>query len=293
MENEASTSRKRRGAGRPSGTGTKRKRKKKTPLVRRPKQPFNAWKIFFRDTRPWVVQKLREKGQDIKPGFVMKAVGKLWKSLHPSAKIVYSKQAAELSKQYQKDIGVWKRKKHKGTGRPPTAFVMFRADKQEEILESEEFKQLPNRAKSKYQLVAKKLGSMWRALDPAKKQPYLDRYEEAMKVYRAQRVAEEGRQEENKATNDEEEFDEAEAYDTFNFSMSSPVRPGTPDNFGTFRPFQQSPNDSLVSNKNRTPIRIRRKDFNITPGERNEFEMSLESLFDGDDIKDDCESITI
>ena len=114
-----------------------------------------------------------------------------------------------------------------------------------------------------------------------------------MKVYRAQRVAEEGRQEENKATNDEEEFDEAEAYDTFNFSMSSPVRPGTPDNFGTFRPFQQSPNDSLVSNKNRTPIRIRRKDFNITPGERNEFEMSLESLFDGDDIKDDCESITI
>ena len=276
MSTPDAASRKRRG-GQLDSKRSKRKRGKKVTPEGRPKQPFNAWKLFFRDKRPWVVQKLKEKGQDVKPAFVMKTVGKLWKSLHPSAKIIYAKRATELSKQYQKDVEAWKKRNHKGTGRPPTAFWMFRYDRQQEILESEEFQNMPHKAKVKCQLAAKKLAAMWKALASEEKQPYLEKYKEAMENYRKKQANEDTSRVEIEESTDPEESVDEQGYDGLNFISLSPDRSNTTASFPPSA--LQSPNESLQPNKLRTPIRIRKRDQVPDSAGAAEFEMCLDSLF--------------
>jgi hypothetical protein len=114
----------------------------------------SAYNIFVKEN----YKSLSEKNKELKMIDISSKIGKIWKSLSDTEKAVYKKKADAVIKVKKPTVVQTKAKK------PLNAYMKFVKAKRSEVVKAN-----PNLKATE---IAKKLGSVWRALDDNEKAKY-------------------------------------------------------------------------------------------------------------------------
>lgn len=156
-------------ASEPTPTVVSKRRGKKDPFA--PKKPMTAYFAFAQEVRPHLKAQYPDRGVTD----IARVIGEKWRELTDAQKKPYEAMAARDKKRYEREMSSYqpthepivqstggkKRKDPFAPKRPRSAYFLFANDKRAEISAAHpEFSVLD---------VGRKLGELWRHLDPASK----------------------------------------------------------------------------------------------------------------------------